>query len=134
MLATDARGPLGIDEAIARAQRYAAEGADMIFVEAPAVASRRSSGSPPRSTRPLLFNVVPSGLQPRRSATTTWSASGYRLAIHPGALLGPVASAMDGARWPPGRAGLAAEVAGPGGRVRPRRACASGPSWTSATS
>ena len=32
---TDARGPAGIDEAATRAKRYAAEGADLIFVEAP---------------------------------------------------------------------------------------------------
>src|SRR5271157_1252027 len=32
---TDARGPLGLDEAITRANRYARAGADVIFVEAP---------------------------------------------------------------------------------------------------
>ncbi|MCP2625595.1 isocitrate lyase/phosphoenolpyruvate mutase family protein [Mycolicibacterium smegmatis] len=47
---TDARGPLGLDEAIRRANRYAAAGADILFVEAPR-APRRSSRSPPRSTR-----------------------------------------------------------------------------------
>jgi 2-methylisocitrate lyase-like PEP mutase family enzyme len=44
---TDARGPLGLDEAIRRANRYAAEGADVLFVEAPR-AQTRLSGSPPR--------------------------------------------------------------------------------------
>ena len=32
---TDARAPLGIEEAIRRAHRYAQLGADVIFVEAP---------------------------------------------------------------------------------------------------
>lgn len=47
---TDARAPLGLDAAIERANRYAAAGADIIFVEAPG-APTRSRGSPARCRR-----------------------------------------------------------------------------------
>ena len=89
---TDARGPAGIDEAIARANRYAAEGADLIFVEAP-----ESYGEIERVAAevdaPLVFNVVPSGRSPEIGEDDL-ERLGYKLAIYPGALLGPVVSAM----------------------------------------
>ena len=89
---TDARGPAGIDEAIARANRYAAEGADLIFVEAP-----ESCGEIERVAAevdaPLVFNVVPSGRSPEIGEDDL-ERLGYKLAIYPGALLGPVVSAM----------------------------------------
>ncbi|WP_035844696.1 isocitrate lyase/PEP mutase family protein [Kitasatospora azatica] len=84
---TDARGPLGIDAAIDRANRYAAAGADVIFVEAPQ--------SPAEIERiatqvdaPLLINMVQGGLTPDTAADRL-AALGFRIAIHPGALLGP---------------------------------------------
>ena len=84
---TDARGPLGVDEAIDRANRYARAGADVIFVEAP-----QSTGEIERIAAevdaPLLINMVQGGLTPD-TAPERLSALGYRIAIHPGALLGP---------------------------------------------
>ncbi|MFC1440643.1 isocitrate lyase/PEP mutase family protein [Streptacidiphilus sp. N1-10] len=84
---TDARGPLGVDEAIDRANRYARAGADVVFVEAP-----RSIGEIERIARevdaPLLINMVQGGLTPD-TAPATLAALGYRIAIHPGALLAP---------------------------------------------
>ena len=89
---TDARAPLGLDAAIERANRYAAEGADMIFVEAP-----QSLAELARIARevpaPLLVNMVAGGLTPELT-TERLAQLGYRVAIHPGAALGAAAVAM----------------------------------------
>jgi 2-methylisocitrate lyase-like PEP mutase family enzyme len=89
---TDARGPLGLDAAIERANAYAAAGADLIFVEAP-----RSVEEIERIARevpgPLLINMVQGGLTPDTPATRL-AELGYRIAIHPGAALGAGVAAM----------------------------------------
>ncbi|KJK57997.1 isocitrate lyase/PEP mutase family protein [Saccharothrix sp. ST-888] len=85
---TDARGPLGIDEAIDRANRYAAAGADVIFVEAPQ-SPEEIERIATRVDAPLLINMVQGGLTPDTAAEKL-AALGFRIAIHPGALLGPV--------------------------------------------
>jgi 2-methylisocitrate lyase-like PEP mutase family enzyme len=109
---TDARGPAGIDEAISRAKRYAAEGADLIFVEAPESCDEIERVAA-EVDAPLVFNVVPSGRSPEIGADDL-ERLGYKLAIYPGALLGPVVSAMATSL-----AGLggrpAGEAVGPGG-------------------
>jgi 2-methylisocitrate lyase-like PEP mutase family enzyme len=92
---TDARGPAGIDEAVLRAQRYTAEGADMIFVEAPE-SREEIERIAAEICAPLVFNVVPSGRSPE-IAEQDLEALGFKLAIYPGALLGPMAAAMSGA-------------------------------------
>jgi 2-methylisocitrate lyase-like PEP mutase family enzyme len=88
---TDALAPLGIEEAIARARRYAEVGADVIFIEAP-----ESTADIERIARevdaPLLLNVVPGGRTPEISPERL-SELGYGIAIHPGAVLGAVAKA-----------------------------------------
>jgi len=109
---TDARGPAGIDAAISRAKRYAAEGADLIFVEAPESYDEIERVAA-EVDAPLVFNVVPSGRSPEVDEDDL-ERLGYKLAIYPGALLGPVVSAMAASL-----AGLgghpAGEVVGPGG-------------------
>lgn len=92
---TDARGPSGLDEAIDRANRYAAEGADVIFVEAPETLAEIERVAA-EVKAPLLFNVVPGGRSPAISDGDLESL-GFRMAIYPGALLGPAAAAMAGA-------------------------------------
>jgi 2-methylisocitrate lyase-like PEP mutase family enzyme len=92
---TDARDPLGIEEAISRGRGYAEAGADVIFVEAP-----QSIEEVERIAReidaPLLLNVVPGGrtpeIPPERLAEL-----GFRIAIYPGVALGAVAQAVIGA-------------------------------------
>ncbi|MFC0434032.1 oxaloacetate decarboxylase [Kutzneria buriramensis] len=89
---TDARAPLGLDEAIDRANLYAAEGADVIFVEAPqslAELERVAAEVP----APLLINMVQGGLTPDTGAETL-ARLGFRIAIHPGAALAASAYAM----------------------------------------
>ncbi|MFJ4657356.1 oxaloacetate decarboxylase [Nocardia sp. NPDC088792] len=89
---TDARGPLGIDAAIERANVYAAAGADVLFVEAP-----RGAGEIERIAReveaPLLINLVLGGLTPLES-TARLRELGYAIAIHPSLPLGAAAYAM----------------------------------------
>jgi 2-methylisocitrate lyase-like PEP mutase family enzyme len=69
---TDARGPLGLDEAIARANRYADAGADVIFVEAPEGADEIGRISKEVSA-PLLINLVQGGLTPLESGAAAWA-------------------------------------------------------------
>lgn len=109
---TDARGPAGIDEAITRANRYAAEGADLIFVEAPQSQAEIERVAA-EVTAPLVFNVVPGGLSPEITDDEL-QALGFRVAIHPGALLAPVAAAMVGALSRMGGRDPGT-IAGPGG-------------------
>ena len=89
---TDARAPLGLDEAIERANRYAQIGADIIFVEAP-----QDSGEIERIARevdaPLLINLVLGGMTPLESASRLQEL-GYAIAIHPGNLLMPAVFGM----------------------------------------
>lgn len=83
---TDARGPLGVDEAITRANRYAAEGADILFVEAPqSVEEIEQIAAEVKA--PLLLNLVIGGLTPEQSAERLQEL-GYAIAIHPSAVLG----------------------------------------------
>lgn len=82
---TDARGPLGIDEAIARANRYAAEGADILFVEAPQ-STEEIERIAAEVRAPLLLNLVIGGLTPEQSAERLQQL-GFAVAIHPSAVL-----------------------------------------------
>lgn len=84
---TDARGPLGLTEAIDRACRYAEAGADVIFVEAPQSAEEIERIAAEVGV-PLLINMVQGGLTPD-TAPDRLAELGYRIAIHPGALLAP---------------------------------------------
>jgi 2-methylisocitrate lyase-like PEP mutase family enzyme len=89
---TDARAPLGLNAAIERANRYAAAGADVIFVEAP-----QGTDEIERIARevdaPLLINLVVGGMTPIESAARLQEL-GYAIAIHPGDPLGRATFAM----------------------------------------
>jgi 2-methylisocitrate lyase-like PEP mutase family enzyme len=89
---TDARAPAGIDEAIDRANKYAGEGADVIFVEAPESPAEIERVAAEVSA-PLLFNYVPGGRSPAISETDL-ERLGFRIAIYPAALLGAASAAM----------------------------------------
>ncbi|MFF9300704.1 oxaloacetate decarboxylase [Streptomyces althioticus] len=89
---TDARGVLGLDEAIERANAYAQAGADVIFVEAPV--SREEVERIAREVdAPLLINLVQGGLTPDEGPQVLQQL-GYALAIHPS---NPLAAVMDAA-------------------------------------
>ncbi len=88
---TDARAPLGIEEAIRRANRYAEVGADVIFVEAPrSVAEIEQIAA--EVDAPLLLNVVPGGRTPEVGHERL-AELGYRIAIHPGVALAAIVPA-----------------------------------------
>lgn len=82
---TDARGPKGLDEAITRANRYAAEGADILFVEAPQSVEEIERIAA-EVNAPLLLNLVIGGLTPEQS-TERLQQLGFAVAIHPSAAL-----------------------------------------------
>jgi 2-methylisocitrate lyase-like PEP mutase family enzyme len=95
MARTDARGPLGLDEAIARGRAFAELGADLVFVEAPldeAEMERVCREIP----APQMANLVEDGqtplLPPKRLAEL-----GYKIAAHPLTLLSTAARAMQDA-------------------------------------
>ena len=82
---TDARAPLGLEEAIARANRYAEVGADVIFVEAPR-SEQEIEQIAAEVDAPLLLNLVPGGLTPELDHARL-AELGYRIAIYPGAMV-----------------------------------------------
>jgi 2-methylisocitrate lyase-like PEP mutase family enzyme len=85
---TDARAPLGFDEAIERANLTARAGADLIFVEAPQ--SEDEIARIPREVdAPVMYNWVRGGHSPdvTLEQLQEW---GYALAILPGLLIGSV--------------------------------------------
>lgn len=82
---TDARACEGFDSALERAQAYAAEGVDLIFVEAPAT-HEELQRLPGLINAPLMANMVEGGKTPLLDATTL-GAMGYRLVIFPNSLL-----------------------------------------------
>jgi 2-methylisocitrate lyase-like PEP mutase family enzyme len=89
---TDARGPLGFDKAIDRANRYAAAGADVIFVEALQSVEEIERISK-EVLAPLMINIVPGGLTPAVS-TERLAELGFAIAIHPGLPFSSAARAM----------------------------------------
>jgi len=91
---TDARGSLGLAEAIRRARAYAKAGADMLFVESPESEAEMAEIGRELGDMPLVANMVEGGrtpmLAPRRLAEM-----GYALAIYPVAGLLSAAAALN---------------------------------------
>ena len=80
---TDARTPLGLDEALRRADAFAKAGADILFIEAPeTVEEMQRIGS--AFDLPLVANLVEGGRTPMLSRAEL-EAIGYKIAIFPGA-------------------------------------------------
>jgi 2-methylisocitrate lyase-like PEP mutase family enzyme len=92
---TDARGVVGLDEAVQRANAALDAGADMAFVEA--IPTLQELADVPRRVRgPCLLNVVRAGKTPDVNLLDA-QAMGYRLAIMPSLLLGAAMEAYDAA-------------------------------------
>jgi carboxyvinyl-carboxyphosphonate phosphorylmutase len=78
---TDARAPLGLDEAIARGKAYRSAGADVIFVEAPrSVEELRKVAD--EIDAPLVANMIEDGVTPTMPARDLLKL-GYRVAVFP---------------------------------------------------
>ena len=87
---TDARAPLGLDEAIERGKLYYKEGADVVFVEAPQSEDELRE-IPKKINAPLLANMIENGVTPTFSADELKSM-GYSMVVFP--LSGLYASAF----------------------------------------
>ena len=78
---TDARAPLGLDEAIERGRAYYKAGADVIFIEAP-----RSTEELKRIAKeidaPLVANMIEEGLTPNLPSKDLLKM-GYRIVVFP---------------------------------------------------
>jgi 2-methylisocitrate lyase-like PEP mutase family enzyme len=93
MARTDARAVHGFDEALARCQDFEAEGADIIFLEAPQTEDemRRFCSV---MTRPCMANMVPGGRTPIVPPQRLHEM-GYKLAVYPVMLLSSAIAAMQ---------------------------------------
>src|SRR4029078_10744294 len=94
MARTDARAVLGFDEALARCKDFEAEGADIIFLEAPETEDemRRFCAA---MKKPCMANMVPGGKTPVLPPPQL-QAVGYKLALYPVMLMSSAISAMQG--------------------------------------
>lgn len=78
---TDAREPVGLEEAIARVNRYGDAGADVVFIEAPL--SEGELERIPRAVRhPLLVNMLTGGKTPILPVRDL-EQMGYKIAVCP---------------------------------------------------
>ncbi len=93
MARTDARAVHGFDEALARCKDFEAEGADIIFLEAPETEEemRRFCAA---MQRPCRANLVPGGKTPILPPEQL-QRIGYKLALYPVMLLSSAISAMQ---------------------------------------
>ena len=82
---TDARGPLGLDDAIARARAYGEAGADMLFVEAPRSDDELKRIGEELGEWPLMANMVEFGKTPLHTADQLHDL-GFSLVIFPGSI------------------------------------------------
>ena len=90
---TDARAVHGFDEALARCRDFEAQGADIIFMEAPESEDemRRFCAA---MARPCMANLVPGGKTPILPPARLGEI-GYRLALYPVMLLSSAIAAMQ---------------------------------------
>ncbi|MFL6494879.1 MAG: oxaloacetate decarboxylase [Nitrososphaera sp.] len=78
---TDARAPIGLDEAIERGKAYRKAGADVIFVEAPRSVEELKKVAD-EIDAPLVANMIEDGVTPTLPATELLKL-GYRVAVFP---------------------------------------------------
>ncbi|MDX1484678.1 MAG: isocitrate lyase/PEP mutase family protein [Alphaproteobacteria bacterium] len=90
---TDARATLGLDEALARARAFEAEGADIIFVEAPENEDEMRAIAE-TTARPNLANMVEEGDTPILPPDRL-EAMGFKIAAYPLTLLSAATRAME---------------------------------------
>ncbi len=78
---TDARAPLGLDEAIERGKAYRKAGADVIFVEAPKTVEELKKVAD-EIDAPLVANMIEDGVTPNLPSKELLRL-GYRIAVFP---------------------------------------------------
>ncbi len=78
---TDARAPIGLEEAIERGKAYRKAGADVIFVEAPRSVEELKKVAE-EIDAPLVANMIEDGVTPNLSASELLKL-GYQIAVFP---------------------------------------------------
>jgi methylisocitrate lyase len=91
---TDARAPLGLDEAIRRGQLYRDSGADVVFVEAPQSIEELKQVAAAIPDTPLFANMVEGGKTPLLSSTELQEL-GYKMVVFPLSGLFSAAKAVE---------------------------------------
>ena len=100
---TDCRPTQGIEEAVARIEMFAAEGADILFLDSPADEGEIRRAVAAASGRPS-FAVLSPGAPRATPSRARAEELGFRIGTYPTGLLSPAAAGM--------KAGLAALAAG----------------------
>ena len=100
---TDCRPTQGIDEAVARIEMFAKEGADILFLDSPADDAEIRRAVAAASGKPS-FSVLTPGAPRAVPSREQAAALGFKIGTYPTAMLSPAVSGM--------KAGLAALVAG----------------------
>jgi len=90
---TDARAPLGLDEAIERGHAYRDAGADVVFVEAPQSVDELRTIADAFPGTPLFANMVEGGKTPLLTAAEL-EGLGYKIVVFPLSGLFAATSAM----------------------------------------
>jgi len=106
---TDCRPTQGIEEALARIEMFAAEGADILFLDSPADEGEMRRIVAAAAGRPT-FVVLALGGAPGAPSEKQAAALGFKIGTHPAALLSPVvggikagvAALLDGEAEPAG--------------------------------
>jgi methylisocitrate lyase len=91
---TDARAPLGLDEAIRRGRAYFEVGADIVFIEAPQSVDELRKISKAFPDAPLFANMVEGGKTPLLSAGELGEL-GFKIAVFPLSGLFAATKAME---------------------------------------
>lgn len=107
---TDARAPLGLEEALRRGRLYAEAGADVIFIEAPESVAELRAIAAAFPDKPLMANMVEHGKTPLLTVPEL-QALGFRLIIWPVTALFAATHALLGTMQALKEAGTSAGLA-----------------------
>ena len=91
---TDARQPLGLEEAIRRGRLYREAGADIVFIEAPRSVEELRSVAEAIPDAPLFANMIEGGKTPLLSSAELREL-GYKMVVYPLTALFSAAKAVE---------------------------------------
>jgi len=91
---TDARAPLGLEEAIRRGKLYRESGADVVFVEAPQSVDELKEVAAAIPDAPLFANMIEGGKTPLLSSAELQEL-GYKMVVYPLSALFSAAKAVQ---------------------------------------
>ena len=91
---TDARAPLGLEEAIRRGRLYRDSGADVVFIEAPQSIDELKQVAAAIPDTPLFANMIEGGKTPLLSSVELQEL-GYKMVVYPLSALFSAAKAVE---------------------------------------